>query len=66
MSTDMDTLATALYVTTDDLLQERPQLAPWRPRVGITPKLADAELVMLAVLQALLGYTSESRWLRYG
>jgi hypothetical protein len=56
MSTDMDTLATALYVTTDDLLQERPQLAPWRPRVGITPKLADAELVMLAVLQALLGY----------
>jgi hypothetical protein len=62
----MDTLATALYVTTDDLLQERPQLAPWRPRVGITPKLADAELVMLAVLQALLGYTSESRWLRYG
>jgi hypothetical protein len=62
----MDTLATALYVKTDDLLQERPQLAPWRPRVGITPKLADAELVMLAVLQALLGYTSESRWLRYG
>jgi hypothetical protein len=62
----MDSLATALYVTTDDLLQERPQLAPWRPRVGITPKLADAELVMLAVLQALLGYTSESRWLRYG
>ena len=25
----------------------------------------DAELVTLAVLQALLGYSSEARWLRY-
>jgi hypothetical protein len=33
--------------------------------VGIAPKLTDAELVTLAVLQALLGYTSESRWLRF-
>jgi hypothetical protein len=30
------------------------------------PKLSDAELVTLAVLQALLGFTSEARWLRYG
>ena len=29
---DLDTLATALYVTTDDLLKESPQLAPYRPR----------------------------------
>jgi hypothetical protein len=34
-------------------------------RVGVTPKLTDAELVTLAVLQALLGFTSESRWLRH-
>jgi hypothetical protein len=33
--------------------------------VGIVPRLADAELVTLAVMQALLGYTSESRWLRH-
>jgi hypothetical protein len=61
----MDTLATALYVKTDDLLKESPHLAPWRPRVGIDPRLSDAELVTLAVMQALLGFTSESRWLRY-
>jgi Transposase DDE domain len=62
---DLDTLATALYVTTDELLQRAPQLAPWRPAVGIAPKLSDAELVTLAVLQALLGFCSEARWLRY-
>jgi hypothetical protein len=62
---DLDTLATALYVTIDDLLQQAPQLAPWRPRVGIAPKLSDAELLTLAVMQALLGFTSEARWLRY-
>jgi DDE family transposase len=61
----LDTLATALYVTTDDLLKRAPYLAPWRPVVGITPKLTDAELVTLAVLQALLGFCSEARWLRY-
>lgn len=65
MDADLDTLATALYVTIDDLLKQAPHLAPWRPRVGIAPKLSDAELVTLAVLQALLGFTSEARWLRY-
>jgi hypothetical protein len=65
VTTDLDTLATALYVKTDDLLKESPQLAPWRPGVGIDPKLGDAELVTLAVLQALLGFTSEARWLRH-
>jgi hypothetical protein len=65
VTNELDTLATALYVKTDDLLKESPYLAPWRPRVGIAPKLADAELVTLAVLQALLGHTSESRWLRF-
>jgi hypothetical protein len=62
---DLDTLATALYVKVDELLQAAPQLAPWRPAVGIAPKLSDAELVTLAVLQALLGFCSEARWLRY-
>ena len=56
----MDTLATALYVKTDDLLKGSPQLAPCRPGTGIDPKLSDAELVTLAVMQALLGFTSEA------
>ena len=47
MTADLDTLATALYVMTDDLLKESPQLAPYRPEVGIDPKLGDAELVTL-------------------
>lgn len=66
MDADLDTLATALYVKIDELLKAAPQLAPWRPAVGIAPKLSDAELVTLAVMQALLGFTSEARWLRYG
>jgi hypothetical protein len=65
VTNDLDTLATALYVKTDDLLKEAPDLAPWRPQVGIAPTLTDAELVTLAVMQALLGFTSESRWLRH-
>ena len=50
---------------TDDLLKESPHIAPWRPAAGISPQLSDAELVTLAVLQALLGFTSEARWLRH-
>jgi hypothetical protein len=65
MDADMDTLATALYVRTDDLLKDSPELAPWRPAVGIDPELSDAELLTLAVMQALLGFTSEARWLRH-
>jgi hypothetical protein len=48
-------------VRNDDLLKESPQFAPMRPAVGIGPQLSDAELVALAVLQALLGFTSEVR-----
>jgi hypothetical protein len=62
---DLDTLATALYVKTDDLLRMAPQRAPWRPAIGFSPQISDAELVVLAVMQALLGFTSESRWLRF-
>jgi hypothetical protein len=56
--TDLDTLLTALYVTIDDWLG-RP------PRCGRPPKLSDAELLTLAVAQALLGIRSEARWLRF-
>ena len=66
MDADLDTLATALYVRTDDLLAMAPERLPRRPAVGITPRISDAELVTLAVLQALLGYTSEARFLRFG
>jgi len=62
---DLDTLATALYVRTDDLLKDNPHRIPWRPKVGIAPMISDAEMVTLSVMQALLGYTSEARWLRF-
>jgi hypothetical protein len=65
VTNDVDTLATALYVRTDDLLKQYPDLAPWRPKTGLQPRLTDAELVTLAVMQALLGYTSEARWVRH-
>ena len=64
MDTDLDTLATALYVTTDDLLKAHPEQLPERPAVGIVPRISDAELIVLAVMQAHLGYRSETRWLR--
>lgn len=32
---------------------------------GIAPKTSDAEMLTLAVMQALLGFTSETHWLRY-
>jgi hypothetical protein len=64
VTTDLDTLATALYVKIDDELKASPGLAPERPAVGIAPMLSDAELLTLAVMGALLGYTSDRRWLR--
>ena len=57
MHADLDDLVVALYVTVDDLLE--PRRGPGHP-----PKLSDAELICLAVAQALLGYHSERRWLR--
>jgi hypothetical protein len=53
----LDDLVIALYVTIDELLE--PRQGPGHP-----PKLADSELVCLAVAQVLLGYRSERRWLR--
>ena len=65
MDADLDTLATALYVRADDLLKDFPERAPERPEVGFEPKITDAELIALAVMQALCGRPSEARWLRY-
>lgn len=65
MDTDLDTLATALYVTTDDLLAAHPERVPARPKVGFRPHISDAELLTLAVMQALLGFPEETRFLRY-
>jgi hypothetical protein len=61
---DLDTLATALYVKIDDELKASPQLNRYRPKVAIAAKITDAELITVAVLQALLGHHDEIRWLR--
>ena len=65
MNADLDAFATRLYVTIDDLLHDHPEWRPARPKIGIAPQLTDAELVTLAVIQALLGYTSERHFIRY-
>jgi hypothetical protein len=57
VTTNLNTLLTALYVWIDDHLGRR-------RRAGRPPKLTDAELLTLAVAQALLGIDSEARWLR--
>ena len=64
MDNDLDTLATALYASTDDFLKACPWITPRRPAVGLAPRITDAELVTVAVLQALLGHGSERQWLR--
>jgi len=62
---DIETLATALYVKIDDMLRDWPDLAPVRPAAGTPLTLSDAELLTMTVMSALLGFTSERRWLRY-
>lgn len=59
MTTDLDTLLTALYVEIDD------HVAPPRAGRGQRPRLTDAELICLAVAQVLLGFDSEHRWVRF-
>ena len=65
MENDIETLATALYVKIDDMLRDWPDLAPARPAGGTPLTLSDAEVLTMAVMSALLGFTSERRWLRY-
>ena len=65
MDAELDTLALALYVKIDELLIAAPERVPWRPAMGSAPRISDAELVTLAVMQALLSFPSEARWLRH-
>jgi hypothetical protein len=58
VTTDLNTLLTALYVKVDD------EIGGTRC-TGRPPLLSDSELVCLAVAQAMLGFRSEARWLRY-
>jgi hypothetical protein len=57
VTTDLNTLLTALYVRIDDYLADH-------VRVGRRPRLTDSELLTLAAAQVLLGVRSEARWLR--
>jgi Transposase DDE domain len=58
VTTDLNTLVTALYVKIDDEIGGRRWL-------GRPPLLTGSELVCLAVAQALLGCNSGARWLRF-
>jgi hypothetical protein len=55
---DLDALLVALYVFADDLL-------PRRAGPGRRPRIADAEIVCLAVAQVFLDCPSERRFLRF-
>ncbi|MCT9114370.1 IS982 family transposase, partial [Streptomyces mirabilis] len=55
---DLDALLTALYVKIDDEIGD----TRW---LGRPPWLTDSEVVCLAVAQAMLGFASESGWLRF-
>lgn len=47
------------------MLKDWPHLRPSRPETSTPLTLSDAELLTLAVMSALMGFTSERRWLRY-
>src|ERR1022692_2884528 len=55
MDADLDLLLTAVYVTADDLLPEKPKNAARR--------VTDAEVVTLCVAQAIMGIPSDRRFL---
>ena len=63
MSDDLEMLVIALYTRIDDLLLANPHWVPERPAVGLAPKLSDAELITLAVIQVLLGYEFERHFI---
>lgn len=64
MNPQLDTLLTTLYVfLTDRVL---PDLGASRDHIpGRKPVLSDAELLCLVVAQQMLGFSSETRWIRY-
>jgi hypothetical protein len=47
------------------MLRDWPDLAAERPADGVVLTLSDAELLTMALMSALPGFTSERRWLRY-
>lgn len=55
MTTNLDTLVTALYVKVTEIARLR----------GRPPKLSHSELLCLAVMQGMLGFHCEARWLRH-
>lgn len=55
MDADLDTLCTVVYCTADDLLPEA--------RANARRRVTDAELVTLCVAQAIMGITSDRRFL---
>jgi hypothetical protein len=55
MDADLDLLLTAVYVTADDLLPEKPKNAK--------RSVTDAEVVTLCVAQAIMGIPSDRRFL---
>ena len=59
MATNLDALVAALYVEIDDERAGIARLTGWRP------KLSHSELLCLAVMQAMLGFHCEARWLRH-
>ncbi|MBT2512520.1 IS982 family transposase [Arthrobacter sp. ISL-30] len=64
MNTQLNTLLTTLYVfLTDHVLPDLGVSRDRRP--GRKPVLTDAELLCLLVAQQLLGFSSETRWIRY-
>jgi Transposase DDE domain len=64
VNTQLNTLLTTLYVYLDDHVL--PDLGVSRVRrPGRKPILSHAELLCLAVAQHLLGFSSETRWIRY-
>ena len=62
MTAGLDTLLIALYVELADRII--PSLGLARSGPGQPPEVTDAELVCLAVAQALLRYDDERQWLR--
>ena len=56
MDADLDTLCTVVYCTADDLLP--------RARGNARRELTDPELVSLCVAQAIMGITSDRRFLK--
>jgi len=61
----LNTLLTTLYVFLTDQVLPDLGVSRERRRPGRKPVLTEAELLCLVVAQQLLGFSSESRWVRY-